>query len=56
MKISKRNIWKLFFDIDKIKTLADIDHKAFDLAIDTLLNARRVYVIGIRSCAPLTSF
>ena len=32
-------------DIDKIKmTLADIDHKAFDLAIDTLLNARRVYV------------
>ena len=35
-------------DIDKIKmTLADIDHKAFDLAIDTLLNARRVYVIGI---------
>ena len=44
-------------DIDKIKmTLADIDHKAFDLAIDTLLNARRVYVIGIRSCAPLASF
>ena len=27
-------------------TLADMDHKAFDLAIDTLLNARRVYVIG----------
>ena len=44
-------------DIDKIKmTLADIDHKAFDLAIDTLLNARIVYDIVIRSRAPLASF
>lgn len=44
-------------DIEKIKmTLAAIDHKAFDLAIDTILKARKVYVIGIRSCAPLASF
>ena len=44
-------------DIEKIKlTLAAIDHKAFDLAIDTILNARKIYVIGIRSCAPLASF
>lgn len=44
-------------DIDKIKeTTAAIDHKAFDLAIDTILNAKRIYVIGIRSCAPLASF
>ena len=44
-------------DIEKIKlTLEAIDQKAFDLAIDTLLNAKRVYVIGIRSCAPLASF
>lgn len=44
-------------DIDKIKqTLASIDHKAFDLAIETILNARKIYVIGIRSCAPLASF
>ena len=58
-RISQSEILKtvLQSDIDKIKmTLADIDHKAFDLAIDTLLNARRVYVIGIRSCAPLASF
>ena len=40
-------------DIEKIKlTLAAIDHKAFNLAIDTILNARKIYVIGIRSCAP----
>lgn len=44
-------------DIDKIKeTLAVIDHKAFDLAIETILNAKKIYVIGIRSCAPLASF
>ena len=44
-------------DIEKIKlTLSGIDHKAFDLAIDTILGARRIYVIGIRSCAPLAEF
>lgn len=44
-------------DIEKIKqTISVIDHKAFNLAIDTILSARRVYVIGIRSCAPLASF
>ena len=44
-------------DINKIKmTLSAIDHKAFDLAVDTILSARKIYVIGIRSCAPLASF
>ncbi len=44
-------------DIEKIKqTLSVIDHKAFDLAIDTILSAKRIYVVGIRSCAPLASF
>lgn len=44
-------------DIDKIKlTLAGIDQKAFELAIDTILNARKIYIVGIRSCAPLASF
>ena len=47
----------LHSDIEKIKqTLDVIDHKAFNLAIDTILNARKIYVIGIRSCAPLASF
>ena len=47
----------LHSDIEKIKqTLSVIDHKAFDLAIDTILGAERIYVIGIRSCAPLASF
>lgn len=47
----------LHSDIEKIKeTVAVIDHRAFDLAIDTIMNARKIYVIGIRSCAPLASF
>ena len=47
----------LHSDIEKIKqTLSVIDHKAFDLAIDTILSAKRIYVLGIRSCAPLASF
>lgn len=44
-------------DIEKIKlTMEDIDHEAFELAVETILNARKVYVVGIRSCAPLASF
>ncbi len=44
-------------DINKIKmTMEDIDHEAFDLAVETLLQARTVYIVGIRSCAPLASF
>lgn len=47
----------LHSDIEKIKqTLSVIDHKAFNMAIDTILGAERIYVIGIRSCAPLASF
>lgn len=47
----------LHSDIEKIKqTLSAIDHKAFNLAIDTILGAEKIYVIGIRSCAPLASF
>lgn len=44
-------------DIDKIKmTMAMIDHEMFEMAVDTILNAKRVYVVGIRSCAPLANF
>ncbi|MCP1109306.1 MurR/RpiR family transcriptional regulator [Ohessyouella blattaphilus] len=47
----------LHADIDKIKqTMANIDHEAFELAVDTILKARKIYIIGIRSCAPLAGF
>lgn len=44
-------------DAEKIKlTLDTLDRDAFEMAIDTILEARRIYVVGIRSCAPLASF
>lgn len=47
----------LHSDIDKIKlTLANIDQNAFEMAVDTILNARKIYIVGIRSCAPLAEF
>lgn len=44
-------------DAEKIKSTMDtIDEAAFDMAVDTLLEAKRIYVVGIRTCAPLASF
>ena len=44
-------------DIEKIKqTLESVDNHAIELAVDTILAAKKVYVIGIRSCAPLAKF
>lgn len=44
-------------DAEKIRLSLDgIDRNAFQIAIDDILNARHVYVIGIRTCAPLASF
>ena len=44
-------------DADKIKTtLEKIDVNAFDLAVDTILQSKKIYIVGIRSCAPLASF
>ena len=44
-------------DTENLKsTLESIDQNAFELAVDTILNAKNIYVIGIRSCSPLASF
>ena len=44
-------------DAEKINsTLEKIDQAAFEMAVDTILNAKHIYIIGIRSCAPLASF
>lgn len=44
-------------DAEKIKSTLDIiDQHAFELALDIILNARTIYIVGIRSCAPLASF
>ena len=36
--------------------MESIDQQVFELAVDTILNAKRIYVVGIRSCAPLANF
>lgn len=44
-------------DADKIKTtLAKIDNTAFEMAVKTIIEAKHIYIVGIRSCAPLASF
>lgn len=44
-------------DAEKIKsTLEQIDQNAFETALDIILNAKHIYIVGIRSCAPLASF
>ena len=44
-------------DIEKIKlTMENIDQNAFEQAVDTILSARKIYIVGIRSCAPLANF
>jgi len=58
-KMSKQEVLEsvLAADAEKIKlTLDNVDRGAFEVAVDTILCARRIYIVGIRSCAPLASF
>lgn len=44
-------------DIEKITdTIDNLDPAAFETAVDTILKARNIYIMGIRSCAPLADF
>lgn len=44
-------------DLEKLRQTAEtIDRTAFDAAVSTVLNAERVYIIGVRSAAPLAGF
>ena len=36
--------------------MESLNHEVFDLAVETLLGAKTIYIIGIRSCAPLAQF
>lgn len=58
-RIDKQHILKsvLQSDYNKIKnTLEDIDEETFDKAIDMILSAKNIYILGVRSCASLASF
>jgi DNA-binding MurR/RpiR family transcriptional regulator len=58
-RISEGNILRsvLQSDMEKIKlTMDDIDKDAFNNSVETILNARKIYILGVRSSAPLASF
>ncbi len=44
-------------DIEKIQdTISNLDPAAFEMAVNTILTAKNIYIIGLRSCAPLADF
>ncbi len=44
-------------DISNIEhTISNIDVAAFKTAVDTILKAKTVYIVGLRSCSPLAEF
>lgn len=44
-------------DMKRIEdTLAQIDTQAFSAAVDMIAKARKIYIIGVRNCAPLAEF
>ncbi len=44
-------------DIEKIQdTISNLDPNAFEMAVNAILKADKVYIIGLRSCAPLAEF
>lgn len=44
-------------DIQKIEdTIEHADPQAFEAAVDIILNAKHIYIIGLRSCKPLAEF
>lgn len=58
-RINEENILKsvLQSDMEKIKlTLDEIDQNSFNNIIECIMNAKRIYILGVRSSAPLASF
>lgn len=57
-RLKEDNILKavLQSDMENIRTtLEQVDQEAFGQAVETILNARSIYIIGVRSSAPLAS-
>ena len=44
-------------DMEKIRlTLEEVDREGFDRAVDAIVSARKIYIIGVRSSAAIASF
>lgn len=47
----------LHADMEKIQdTIGNLDPNAFEMAVTGILEAKNIYIIGLRSCAPLADF
>ena len=47
----------LSMDIERIKhTMEELDTQSFDLAVQKIIHARRIYIIGVRSSAAIATF
>lgn len=58
-RIGEGNVLKsvLHSDMEKIKTtMEQIDTVSFENAVECILKAKRIYILGVRSSAPLASF
>jgi len=58
-RINESNILKsvLQSDMEKIKlTMEEIDQEGFDRIVECILNAKKIYILGVRASAPLASF
>ncbi len=58
-RINEDNILKsvLHSDMEKLKlTLEEIDQTSFNKIVECILNAKKIYILGVRSSAPLASF
>lgn len=44
-------------DMERMEdTIVNLDVEAFELAVDIILNSKKVYVVGLRTCEPLAEF
>ncbi len=58
-RISEDNVLKsvLQLDMEKIKlTMEEIEQESFNEIVECILNAKKIYILGVRSSAPLASF
>lgn len=58
-KMGEEDILKsvIHADIEKLRQTADsLDNGEFLKAVDTIANAKKIYILGARSCSSLTSF
>ncbi len=58
-RIDKDHVLKSILQIDEDKiryTREEIDEKVFNAAVDKIIEAKKIYILGVRSCAGIASF